>query len=665
MRVLIFAALLSPVALPEDSFLRWMDKIAQGQLQVREDAVAKVRSVPDAERRKQLVREKILDALGGLPTYTGPLNARVTGSLQADGYVIEKVIYESLPGYYVTANLYRPSRPGRYPAVLLQAGHTQEGKAEPQLLAANLALKGFVSLAFDPVGQGEREQTYDPLLKAPAAGWSVNEHIHAGEQASLAGESVTRYFIWDAKRSIDYLVSRPEVDAARIGAAGCSGGGALTTFIGALDSRLKAVIPACFPVSYRLLFAGADPHSEMTLPQELARGLDTADFVELSAPTPWLIQATEQDFFTPAAAKLVYDEARRWYGLYGAEDKIAFFVGPGPHGTPLVSREAVYSWLIRWLNDGRGDSHEQPVKLFANHELLVTRSGRVEDEPGSRKLYQLIRDDLREKKKQETVADLLAELRSLSIPTEGSAPAVHILSEKDSGGYRSQRIKLQSEPGIELDGELLIPSSLGRKQAVLLVAGEDSDRLAETLAKQGRIVLKLAPRNSPGEGHTRPYVGDWMTATRADQIGLCLPAMRAHDILRGVDLLSHRDDVDPGSIRAAAQGVSGIWLLLAAAADPRIRKVWLDKTPYSLLEALDNPMNTDLSDAAIPGFALHWDLKDLTEAMGGRQVFWTDPTDWMDRVVAEGSRFHYRYVLGDLTDMSDTQNNAYVEELMK
>ena len=64
--------------------------------------------------------------------------------------------------------------------------------------------------------------------------------------------------------------------------------------------------------------------------------------MELSAPTPWLIQATEQDYFTPPGAKIMYEEARRWYRLYGAEDKIAFFVGPGPHGTPLVSREAVY-----------------------------------------------------------------------------------------------------------------------------------------------------------------------------------------------------------------------------------------------------------------------------------------------------------------------------------
>src|SRR5687768_9119376 len=113
----------------DDSLLRWMDRIAQEQLQAREDAINAIRTVDDAERRKKFVRGKILEALGGLPDYAGPLNAKVTGKIEADGYVIEKVIYESLPGYYVTANLYRPSQPGRYPGVLLQAGHTQEGKA--------------------------------------------------------------------------------------------------------------------------------------------------------------------------------------------------------------------------------------------------------------------------------------------------------------------------------------------------------------------------------------------------------------------------------------------------------------------------------------------------------------------------------------------------------
>ncbi len=649
---------------PDDPLLRWMDKIAQQHLQAREDEIAKIRTVADAEQRKKVVRRKILDALGGLPSYEGPLNARVTGRIQADGYVIEKVIYESLPRYYVTANLYRPNRPGRYPGVLLQAGHTQEGKAEPQWLAANLALKGFVSLAFDPAGQGEREQTYDPQLKAPAAGWSVNEHIHQGAQASLAGEGLARYYIWDAKRSLDYLAGRPEVDPARLGAAGCSGGGALTTFIGALDSRLKTVIPSCFPNSYRLLFSGANPHSEMTLPRHLSIGLDTADFTELSAPAPWLLHATEEDYFTPPGAKLVYEEARRWYRLYGAEEKIGYFVGPGGHGTPLVSREAMYQWLIRWLKDGEGDAREMPVKIYPNHELLATKTGRVDDEPGSRKLHQVILESLNAKRKPGTLDELAAELRRLRIPSGGAAPRVQVIRETPGDGFSTQQVRIESEPGLEIDASILVPSSSGKKPAVLLLTGTLSSLVAPKIAKAGRVVMLLDVRRSGSYDTRRPFVGDWLANTRADQIGLDLPALRAHDILRGVDLLVSRPDIDAGSIRAAAQGVKGFWLLLAAAADPRISKVWLDRTPVSFTEAMNNTLNTALSDAVIHGFALRWDIGDLVKLLGNRTLLRTDPANWMGRVVNAGPGFRYRWALGDITDRAEAQDHEFAREFI-
>src|SRR5213592_1249981 len=448
---LLIAPLLYAQQGKPDPFLQWMDQIAQQHLERREKAIAEIHTVAGAQRRKHVVREKLMELLGGLPDYNGPLNARTTGRLQNESYTIEKVVFESLPGYFVTANLYRPNQPGRYPGILLQSGHTQEGKPEPQRLAANLALKGFVSLAFDPAGQGEREQTYNRDIGGALAGWSVNEHLHAGAQRILVSESVARYFVWEAKRALGYLVSRTDVDPNRIGAAGCSGGGALTTFIGALDPRVKAVVPACFPNSYRLLFAGPDPDSEMSWPNLLASGLDTADFVELSAPTPWLIQATEEDYFTPPGAKLVYEEARRWYKLYGAEDKISFFVGPGAHGTPLASREAIYEWMIRWLKDGQGDSHEQPVKLYANHELFVTRSGHVGDEPGSRKLNQLILDDFHAKKRPGTIQELLAELRRLKIPSGAPPPEVKVLQESSDLKVRHLQIKFESEPGAPPD----------------------------------------------------------------------------------------------------------------------------------------------------------------------------------------------------------------------
>jgi dienelactone hydrolase len=655
----------------QDPLLRWMDRLAQQQLQLREDAIATIHNVADAERRKQSVRQTLLSLIGGLPDYSGPLHARVTGRIQAEGYAIEKVIFESLPGFYVTANLYRPNQPGRYPGVLLQAGHTQEGKPEGQRLAANLALKGFVVLAFDPVGQGEREQTYDLRVDRPLAGWSVPEHIQAGAQSILVGESVARYFIWDAKRALDYLVSRPDVDPAHLGAVGCSGGGALTTFIGALDPRIRAVAPACFINSYRLLFAGPDPDSEMSPPHLLASGLDMADYVELSAPTPWLILATDDDYFTPAGARLVYEEARRWFGLYGAEDKLRIFVGSGPHGTPLETREAIYEWMIRWLKDGHGDSHEQPVNIYSNHELLITPGGHVDGEPGSRKLHQLILDDFRGRKRQGTASELVAELRRLNIPSDGVAPAVTVSDESDGPEVRRQQIRFESEPGVEIRGKLYVPHSGERSPAVLLVADKMSNSsipstasLAERIARTGRVVLELEPRDAPGEGD-RPFVGNWLTNARADQIGRNLPAMRAHDIVRGVDFLASRKDVNPASIRAVARGVKGIWLLLAAAVDPRIGKIWLDRTPYSLRAALENAMNTDLFDAVIPNFALHWDLDDLTKAMRNRPVLWTDPTNWMGKPVPLGPPFQYRYVLGDNTDLQNEQDDTYMKQFLR
>lgn len=668
--ILLSAILVLPTLLPaqaptKDPLLRWLDGLAQQQLDQRDRAIAAIRTVADAERRKEHVRKTILDIIGGLPEYGGPLNPRITARLDAGTYTIEKLIFESLPGFFVTANLYRPNQPGHFPAVLVQCGHTQEGKPEPQRLAANLALKGFVVLIFDPIGQGEREQTYSPELDAPAAGWSVNEHLQAGAQCLLIGRSVARYFIWDAMKALDYLLSRPEVDAQRAGATGCSGGGALTTWLGALDPRLKAVVPANFINSYRVLFTGPNPDSEMSFPGLLARGLDTADFVELGAPTPWLIQATAEDYFTPEGARLVYEEARRWYALYGAEDRLGFFVGPGPHGTPLECREGLYEWMIRWLKDGRGDPREQPVKLFTNHELRVTRTGRVEDEPGSRRLHELILEDFRASKRPGTARELDAELRRLGIPSDGVPPVAKMLDESAVPEGRRQRISFESEPGVEIEGRLGIPAAAGRKPAVLVVADESTAELAEKILRSGRVVLELAVRDSPSEYDRRPFIGNWKTNARADLIGRNLPAMRAHDILRGVDWLASRSDVRPGSIRAAARGIKGIWLLLAAAADARIGKIWVDKTPYSLRAALERPMNTDLFEAVIPGFALHWDLEDLVKAMGKRPVLWTDPVNWMRRVAPLGPAYLYRYVLGDTTDLAGEQDARFLEEFLR
>lgn len=633
-----------------DPLLSWLDKIAQAQLDERARKIAAIRTKGDADRRKAEVRAKMLELLGGLPAYKGPLNARVTGLLDGGTHVIEKVIFESLPGVYITGNLYRPKAPGRYPGVLVPSGHTQEGKPETQIVAANLAAKGFVALSYDPIGQGEREQTYLPQLGRALSGGGGNEHLELGARSILIGQSVARYFIHDAKRGIDYLISRPDVDADRIGVTGCSGGGAITTYAGAFDPRVKAAAPGCFINSFRTLFTGPTADSEMSFPRFLASGLDMADFFSMAAPLPWLMMATTEDYFPPAGAKTVYDEARRFYEISGAADRIDFFVGTGPHGTPADSREAIYRFLIRWLKDGKGDARDQPVKQFTNLDLMVTKGGNVDFEPRSRKLYQIIAEDFRARRPKQR------SLPKLEVPAAGPAPSVSTVATGSGKGFRIEELRFESEPGVPVSGRLYIPDGTGRKPAVVLYEekrlrvplfvqpSQSTAALAEAMAQRGRVVLEFYPRDSPGAYEGRPFLGNWTTNERADLIGRNLAMMRAFDLRVAVSVLAARPEVAPSSIRGYARGVKGIWLLLAALGDSRLEKLWLDRMPASYAAGLEAPLMSHLFDALIPGFAVHGDIADLVSAVGEKRVFRTDPCNWMNRVITVEGPYRYRTV---------------------
>src|SRR3954469_7563862 len=389
-----------------------LNAIAQGQLRARAKEVAAVHDTATAQARQKQVRERILSLIGGLPEYRGPLNARVTKTTRRDGFIIDHVLFESLPQYYVTANVYRPKGAGRHPAVLMSMGHWESGKAAGQLLSSNLARKGFVVLAYDPVGQGERQQAYDPRIGRSLIGGPTEQHFSNGAAAILMGQSVARYFIHDGMRAIDYLVSRSEVDPDRIGATGCSGGGTQTTYISALDPRVKVAAVACYMNSFQTLFAGSLGDSEQSVPGFLAAGLDQTDYVELFAPKPWLITSTEGDFFTPTGAKQVFDEAQGWYRLFDASDRVKWVVGPGGHGTPLVVREAIYDWMIRWLAHGSGSAREESVTLLPDHQLWVTPSGQVE----GRELYEIIREIPRATGTREELQRFVADLISLNSP---------------------------------------------------------------------------------------------------------------------------------------------------------------------------------------------------------------------------------------------------------
>jgi hypothetical protein len=222
----------------------------------------------------------------------------------------------------------------RFRPIIVAPGHGLDGKIGNRGFAVNLAKAGMIVLAYDIVSEGERLQHYDPELGASKVGRPTGEHSLAAWQTAPVGEHVSRYFIWDAVRGLDYLAARPDVDAQRLGAFGCSGGGTVTAFLSALDDRVKATATACYVTDFDHLLSTVGPQDgEQSIPASWRSGLDIADFVEMAAPRPYAVISTTEDMFPFAGAKKAVEEIKGVYALYGAEERLQLDLRAGrPRG---------------------------------------------------------------------------------------------------------------------------------------------------------------------------------------------------------------------------------------------------------------------------------------------------------------------------------------------
>lgn len=215
-----------------NSLYHFLTEEASKLLELRAGKVAQIKTKGDLLQRQTVVRQALWEIIGPFPEKT-PLNAKIIGIVKKNGYRVENVIYESLPGFYVTASLFIPDNIKKpAPAILFCSGHSTGVYRLPyyQLPLLNLVKKGFIVLAIDPVGQGERLQYYNPETKESIIGGSTKEHSYFAAQVFIIGKSSARYFAWDGIRGIDYLVSRKEVDSGRIGVQGLPGGGTQTAY---------------------------------------------------------------------------------------------------------------------------------------------------------------------------------------------------------------------------------------------------------------------------------------------------------------------------------------------------------------------------------------------------------------------------------------------------
>ena len=644
----------------EEMLYDYLTEIAWDYLDRRDREIAALKSEGDVRRRQELVRERMFSTLGPLPGKTN-LKAKVTGTLKRDGYTVEKVVYQSMPGFYVTGNLFIPDG-GRkpYPAVLGTCGHSMNGKAADvyQALWVDLVTEGFVVLTFDPPGQGERFMYWDEGLGSTWLEGTTTEHSMPGIQCLLTGANAATYFVWDMIRSIDYLISRPEVDPERIAVTGNSGGGMATAYLAAMDTRLAAAVPSCYLTSWRKLWSTIGPQdAEQNMLPFIGNGLDFGDFPLAFAPKPYLMNLAIRDFFNIVGARHTYTEASRVYGLFGAEDKVAKFEADDYHGYTRPPRQACVEWLARHLQ-GREIDYDEPERIPEDErDLWATPTGQtVTSYDNAETMASLNRKFaariMYTKKKPiklpelETERDrIITQARRLSAYTKPQgALEPQLRGSVQRPGMKIELVSFNVEEGITLPALLFRPDNPSDgKPAVLWTSAysksDDAGGDIAELVRAGHLVLAPDLR---GQGETaRPstrsslfvkwFSPDWDMALMAFHVNRSLVGMRAADLVRAVDLLAEISGGD--EILLVAKGRMGVPAMHAAAFDSRIGRVIIEGGLVSWKAVIDAKYHRDQLDNVVRGALAHYDIPSLAAAIAPRPLVLASLSDPMGRPI--------------------------------
>jgi len=392
-------------------YLRYQTDLAWRQDEARIEDWRNVRTEAQLQQLQSELRKKLLGMLGGLPNVRTPLRPQITGRIQMSGFHIEKLIFESMPGIYVTALVYVPdsvsgsSSTSKRPAILVAAGHAADGKVHYQTLCQRLVQRGYVVISWDPVGQGERSQFWDAMAGKSRYNLICAEHAILGNLAYLAGTNLARWEIWDGLRAFDYLLTRRDVDPERISITGTSGGGTQATYIAALEPRIKVAAISCFITSlpmrmHNRIFQDPDSDPEQDLYGMLSNGIDHPGLLLLMYPRPVFVAAAVLDFFPIEGTKRTFREVQQFYARFGHADRIAMTEGYHGHQFSDGNQLAAFEFLDHF-NGLPLTQAVAPSKDFDAKSVQCTRTGQVMlDFADARPLTHLIRDFYHEHKGQ-------------------------------------------------------------------------------------------------------------------------------------------------------------------------------------------------------------------------------------------------------------------------
>lgn len=594
--------------------------------------------------RQKWARRTLTELIGPFPEKT-PLNVRTTGSLERDGYRLEKIVYESRPGFPVSANVYIPNGAPPFPGILFQMGHTENGKAGDtyQCACQGLARLGFLVLAFDPIGQGERINYPDATGLHSRLQSADEEHTFPARQMLLVGTNCSALQLWDAIRSLDYLESHPAVDPARLASTGQSGGATLTMLLASVDDRLSTA--AVFSgntenIACRgFLPPGSVDDAEQDFIGSGTAGFDRWDLLHPFAPKPLLISVSDKDFFGTYSPNYIsdsweeFERLKHVYRILGREQDLEWTDTPLPHALSYDSRMAMYRWMLgRLKGNEKPLPAEPPVEPEPDENLWVSPHGNL-----NRWLHGETPFSLTVKRYREISANRrpakLEHILKLEVP-QSVAPSV--LRTVPS----SQRVSIDA---IDVtSGRVSLPvwrftgqAADAKKRLLLVLEPQGRNRswregqLCQTLAAQGftvcaadvRGIGDLAPAFSAGApSYARSHQLDESYAWSSLILGRPLVGQRVADILalvRGLELLN-----GPGERRIgiAARGAMTIPAVCAASLNRSITRLYLASPLLTFESLIATESYSYPFSAFIPNVLVHTDLPELTAALAPSRV---------------------------------------------
>ena len=601
---------------------------------------AALHSAAGTQAYRDSARAQFRRVLGLLPART-PLRARVVGTVPQAGFRIEQIIYESTPHHRVTANLYLPAGQGKKPAALLFCGHENASKATPsyQQTARLLARNGFVVLVTDPISQGERLQLTGPAGQ-PLTRGGTTEHTLLNAEATLLGRTLPAEELWDNVRGLDYLVTRPEVDAARVGCLGNSGGATQAAYFMAYDDRVRVAALCSYVASgERNLTLTGPADGCVQLPGAGAAALDVADWPIMLAPKPLLLLTGRYDFVDQTDMEATFADAYRAYAALGQPDQAAIFTYDDGHGISAPKRAAAVAWFRQWLGVSGPLVPEDGAPTLPETALRCTTTGQVStsfsDEESLAATHLAAARALAKRRpaySPAALADLVR--RQLGVGPAGPTPAPAVEARdtlRQPTGLAWQNLILRQTGEPPLPARLLLPAGSAPSSHLLVwlpdqgmaaVLRDSAARLA-AYQRQGTTVL-LADLRGLGEttdpaafNDPKYYNQEYRDALLALHTGRPLLAQRVADVATLLAFVaSQRLAALPLTLRA--DGRAALVALHAAVLAPQIGRVQVRGGPVSLAYFLENPAVKEAYSFVLPGVLLHYDAPDLRRALGAR-----------------------------------------------